>query len=318
MAASGQGENRRSDEKDDEKGVDGVQGTPSSSVEPPPPAVDASSGGTDGDAERPSYAGRLLVAAALVVLALGALAIVATLSDPNRLGLAFSGTAGPAVPVAEPGGAGAAASAAESGTGGVLTAPLDGRERATFELADALTRLDLRVDDLGEDLYRITVPADGALVPRPEVRGEQVRLGLTAAGRPGPAAVEVVLNSRVTWRLRLAGGITEQRLDLGAARLAGVDLVGTATRTDLRLPRVTGTLVVRVRGGMNRLDILVPGEPPVRVRAAAGAGSISVRGGRTDGVAAGTLLDDSGWDRAVDRLYVDLVAGANIVTVTAG
>ncbi|MGN9778486.1 hypothetical protein ACTMS0_22360 [Micromonospora sp. H33] len=306
--------------------------------------------GDGGEAARRSwpYGGRLLVAAALVVLALGALAIVATLSDPHRLGLAFSGggpTPGSAVPVAE-GGAGAAADASASGSGNAavpggdgasgsgdaasaggdaasgggdaVTAPRDGRERATFELADGLTLLDLRMGDLGEDLYRIVAPADGALLPRPEVLGDRVRLGLAATGRPGPAAVEVVLNARVTWRLRLVGAVTEQRLDLSAARLAGVDLVGGATRTDLRLPRIGGTLTVRVTGGVNRLDILVPGDPPVRVRAAAGAGSIAVGDERTDRVVAGALLGTAGWERSVDRLYVDLVAGADAVTVTAG
>lgn len=295
---------------------------PPATVEAPPPV------GTGNGPQRPSwpYAGRLLVAAALVVLALGALAIVATVSDPHRLGLPFTAggrAAGPALPVAEPGGAGAA-DAPESGDGDtasgrdVLTAARDGRERATFELADGLTRLDLRMADLGDDLYRMVPPDDGALAPRPEVLGDRLRLRLAPTGRPGPAAVEVVLNARVTWRLRLAGAVTEQRLDLSAARLAGVDLVGGATRTDLRLPRIGGTLTVRVTGGVTRLDVLVPGEPAVRVRAAVGAGSIAVGDERTDRVGAGTVLGTAGWDRAVDRLYVDLVAGADVVTVTAG
>ncbi|NJP35558.1 hypothetical protein [Micromonospora thermarum] len=292
------------------------------------PITEATPVGAD-DGQRPSwpYAGRLLVAAALVVLALGALAVVATVSDPHRLGLPFTAggrAAGPALPVAEPGGAGAA-DAPESGDGDaasggrdVLTAARDGRQRATFELAGGLTRLDLRMADLGDDLYRMVAPADGALVPRPEVLGDRVRLGLAPTGRSGPAAVEVVLNARVTWRLRLAGAVTEQRLDLSAARLAGVDLVGGATRTDLRLPRIGGTLTVRVSGGVTRLDVLVPGQPAVRVRAAAGAGSIAVGDERTDRVGAGTVLGSAGWDRAADRVYVDLVASADAVTVTAG
>jgi hypothetical protein len=52
----------------------------------------------------------------------------------------------------------------------------------------------------------------------------------------------------------------------------------------------------------------VPGDVPVRVRAAAGAGSVVLRDDRRVGVAAGALLSQPGWDRSVDRLYVDMVA----------
>ncbi|MCM0676831.1 hypothetical protein NCC78_19380 [Micromonospora phytophila] len=285
------------------------------------PQVDIVGDGS-ADPERPSWphGARLLVAAALVVLALGAVAVVATLSDPHRLGVAFSGggrTAGPTVTVAaDPGGLGAAAAtSAQPANGQVQTAPLAGRRRASFELVDGLTGFDLRVDDLGEELYRIGAPAGSGRRPRPEVLGDRVLLRLEPGDRPGPGTVEVVLNARVTWRLRLAGGVSEQRIDLTGARLAGVELVGGSARTDLRLPRVTGTVTVRLTGGVNRFDLQVPGSPPVRVRVAAGAGAVAIYDQRSDGVAAGSLLGSPGWDRSVDRVYVDLVAGANTVNV---
>ncbi|MGN9810491.1 hypothetical protein ACTMSW_14160 [Micromonospora sp. BQ11] len=315
MAVSGEQENRR-------------PGAGGGDVPTPVTDAVAEPAGKPGedDAARSAwpYSARLLIAAALVVLALGGVAVVVTLSDPQRLGIAFSGgePAGPRTgpvgrPAAEPGGLGAAAeaSARETAAGGVGTAPLAGRRRATFELVDGLTRLDLRVADLGDELYRIGTPTDGGLRAEAEVRGDVVRLRFAPSGRPGPHSAEVVLSSAVTWRLRLAGGVTEQRLDLTAARLAGVELAGGATRTELRLPEITGTVTVRMTGGMNRFDVVVPGTPPVRVRAAAGAGAVAVHGERTRGVAAGALLGSPGWDRFTDRLYVDLVAGVNTVTV---
>jgi hypothetical protein len=293
-----------------------------------------------------SRGARLLTAAALVVLALGVGAITVTLSHPDRLGVAFSGggrDVGPTVPVAaQPGGADAAESAAESAAepavkpaaesaaesvaesaagsaaDQAVTAPLAGRRRATFELVDGLTTLDLRVADLGEDLYRISAPADGGVVPEPEVLGERVQLHLRGSGRRGPAAVEVRLNSRVTWRLRQVGAVTEQVLDLTAARLAGIEFVGASTRTELRLPRVTGTLAVRMTGGVNELLVGVTGATPVRIRVGAGAGSVAAYDERRVGVAAGDIISSPDWDRSADRVDVDLVAGANTVTVGAG
>ena len=55
----------------------------------------------------------------------------------------------------------------------------------------------------------------------------------------------------------------------------------------------------------------------MRVRAGAGAGSVVVRDDRWDGVAAGSVLGTPGWDRSAERLYLDLVAGANSVLVSS-
>ncbi len=256
---------------------------------------------------------RLMVAAAVVVLALGAGAVAVTLANPDRLGVAFSGgrpDVGSTVPLAaEPGGGGASAD------GRLLTAPLAGRTRASFELVDGLTTFDLRIDDLGEDLYRIASPADGGVDPRPELVGDRLRLRMAPSGRRGPAVAEVVLNSRVTWRLRLAGGVTEQVLDLTRGRLAGLELAAGATRVDLRLPRVVGTLTVRLTGGINQLVVRVPGALPTRVRSGAGAGAVTVYDRHRQGVAAGAVISSPDWDRRADRVYVDMVAGANTVTV---
>ncbi|MGW1062689.1 hypothetical protein [Micromonospora rubida] len=257
---------------------------------------------------------RLLVAAAVVVLLLGAVTVAVTITNPGRLSVAFSGGSTGSGSTVPDGGRVAAPDGMEA-AGRILTAPLAGRDRAEFELVDGLTTFNLRTDDLGEDLYRITSPAGGGVVPRPETVGDGVRLRMAGSGTGGPGVVGVVLNSRVTWRLRLAGGVTEQVLDLTRGRLSGVELAAGATRTDLRLPRVTGTLTVRMSAGADQLVVRVPGSVPARVRLGAGAGSVTVYDGHRSGVAAGSLVGSPQWDRSVDRVYVDLVAGANAVTV---
>lgn len=156
------------------------------------------------------------------------------------------------------------------------------------------------------------------MTPHPEVRGDLVRVRMDETGGAGPAAVRVLFNSRAIWRLRLVGGVDQQVLDLGAARLAGVELIGGSSGTRLRLPTLTGSLTVRMTGGVHDLAVTVPGGAPVRVRVGAGAGAVAVYQDRRDGVAAGELISSPDWDRANARLYVDLVAGANTVTVAEG
>ncbi|WP_431883700.1 hypothetical protein [Micromonospora gifhornensis] len=283
------------------------------------PADPAVSDAESGDAGRTFSAGaRLLAAAAVLVLGLGASAVVVILSDPHRLGRVFTGEGPqPQVTAESSGGLGGAARAAAQTSEEVRTAPLAGRERATFELVDGVTRFELRMADLGQELYRITSPAESDARPRPELTADRLRLRMQQLA-DGPGEVEVLLNARVTWQVRITGGTTERRLDLTGGRLSGVEFAGGATRTELRLPRTRGTAVVRVTGGVNVFDVTVAGGAPVRVRANAGAGDVQVYDERRDGVPAGTVLGSPEWDRSVDRVFLDLVAGAHLVTVRRG
>ncbi|MET8529605.1 hypothetical protein [Micromonospora sp. NPDC005172] len=251
-----------------------------------------------------SVGARLLLSAAAVVLVLGAVAVAVIVSDPYSLGQTYGDT-------------GPRDTRQDAASDHTMTAPLAGRQKATFVLADGLTSFDLRVADLGEDLYRISGPAGSGVAVRPVLQGETVRLDVVATGASDGRAVRVLLSERVAWRLRLEGGVSEQVLDLARARLLGVDLVGGSARTEIILPPVDrGAVTVRMSGGTSRLTVRVPGTPPVRVRAGAGAGSVVVRGERWNGVAAGALLSTPGWDRSPNRIFLDLVAGVDTVTVT--
>jgi hypothetical protein len=294
-----------------------------------------------------STGSRLLVAAAAFVLLLGAAAVTVVIADPGRPGTTHAGGPDGTRPDGtrpdgtRPDGVGRAGGvadpdAADGRPGGtaaddrLLTAPLAGRQKGTFVLADGVSSFDLRVAELGNDLYRISSPADSSVVGRPTVSGETVRLELAESGERGTRAVRVLLNERVAWRLHLVGGVSRQVLDLTRGRLLGVELVGGSARTEILLPPVTAAsagagspdgasiLTVRLIGGTSQLDIRLAGEMPVRVRVGAGAGSVALGPDRWDGVGAGAVLGTPGWDRATERLYVDLVAGANQVTVSAG
>ncbi|MFI7434963.1 hypothetical protein [Micromonospora haikouensis] len=241
-----------------------------------------------------------------VILALLAAAALALASGPP--GLRAAGTA-PA-PAVDGGGP-----AAGGGLPHTVTAPLGGRARAAFELVTGTTAVDLRIADLGADLYRISTPADGDSAPRPVRTAEGVALHLTPTGRAGPGAVQIRLTSRVAWRLVMGGGASTQLLDLRAGRLIGVDLAGGTDRTELRLPAGDGSLAVRLTAGVNQLTVSVPDLRPVRVRAVRGAGSVTVHADRRVGVAGGAVITTPGWDTATDRLDLDLVGGADAVTV---
>ncbi|WP_328848107.1 hypothetical protein [Micromonospora zamorensis] len=284
------------------------------------------------------------MAAAAVVLVLGAAAVVVIVADPDRLGMTYSGAPDGTRPdgtrpdgtwpgdAGRPGGADPDSADGRPGAAGgeLLTAPLAGRQKGTFVLADGLSSFELGVADLGDDLYRISSPAGSGVLGRPTVVGETVRLEVVKSGASATRSLRVALNERVAWRLQLVGGVSSQVLDLTRARLLGVELAGGSSRTEILLPPITATstgnasdpdstsiMTVRLIGGTSQLDIRAAGETPVRVRVGAGAGSVVVRDNRWDGVAAGAVLSTPGWDRSAARLFLDLVAGANTVTVSS-
>ncbi|MFF0469499.1 hypothetical protein ACFYPX_18960 [Micromonospora zamorensis] len=312
-------------------------GTDREPESPPEPAGDATPG-------RWSTGVRLLAAAAAVVLVLGAAAVAVIVADPDRLGMTYSGAPDGTRPdgtrpdgtwpgdAGRPGGEDPDSADGRPGAAGgeLLTAPLAGRQKGTFVLADGLSSFELGVADLGDDLYRISSPAGSDVLGRPTVVGETVRLEVVKSGASATRSLRVALNERVAWRLQLVGGVSSQVLDLTRARLLGVELAGGSSRTEILLPPITATstgnasdpdstsiMTVRLIGGTSQLDIRAAGETPVRVRVGAGAGSVVVRDDRWDGVAAGAVLSTPGWDRSAARLFLDLVAGANTVTVSA-
>ncbi|MEV8504046.1 hypothetical protein AB0368_04330 [Actinoplanes sp. NPDC051475] len=199
-------------------------------------------------------------------------------------------------------------SAPPPAAGHIATGPRDGRTAAALELVDGAKTVTLRTADLGDDLYRISTPA-GA--PRADERDGKVRVRLDGT----PEAVDVALNTRVRWDLRVAGGAQLSTIDLTGARVGGVDLSGGASRINLTLPEPDGTLSVRMSGGVSLFDVRTAGSAPVRVRLGSGASQVVLDGRTHRGVAAGRTFTPPSWAGTTDRVDVDAVAGLSALTV---
>ena len=107
---------------------------------------------------------------------------------------------------------------------------------STFALLDGADAVDVRIADLGADLYRVTTP-DGARVrPQVTIDGGIVHLHLTHHDGAGPADVTVLLSSDVRWRLDVEAGTGSLRADLRDGATDGVDVVGGSGSVTLALP----------------------------------------------------------------------------------
>jgi hypothetical protein len=241
---------------------------------------------------------------------------------------------------------------ARSGSG-PASGPVGDLRDATLEVTGGADTVSVRSEDLGDDLYVIAGP-DGSDVERDDgvirVRlddddadadadadgddgDDEVRRGPVwddenpngrwAEGR-GDAGVdetddaddiEIRLNSRVRWTLRLTGGADATTVDMSAGHLAGVEFAAGVTRIRLALPRPDGTVAVRMLAGASEFDVTAPAGVPARVRLGSGAGSVTVDGSTRTGVAQGTVLTPPSWESAADRYDIEAVAGVSRLTL---
>jgi len=197
-----------------------------------------------------------------------------------------------------------------------VSGPLGGRQEAQFDLLSGADSVTVRSADIGDDLYRASTPDGSSVIPRVTEINDRIELTLYNSGVAGPATAEVLLSSKVRWRLKLAGGGSEEVVDFAAGKLSAVELTAGAGRIELSLPAPEGTLVVTLAGGAGELIVRLPQGAPVQVRLGSGAGGVTVDGKKHEGLAAGTVLTPDGWDKAADWLDVDAAGGVSTVTVS--
>jgi hypothetical protein len=142
---------------------------------------------------------------------------------------------------------------------------------ATFELADDTGDLRVTVGPLGDQPIRVSAGLT-------TLTGATVRLSVPPTG---PARVDVVLNNRITWAVRMTGGVQHAGFDLRGGAVSRFDLIGGATRIDMTLPRSGRVVPIRMSGGVHTWRIHTTGEVPVHARFRRGAGPVDLNGHQT-------------------------------------
>jgi hypothetical protein len=198
-----------------------------------------------------------------------------------------------------------------------VSVPLGGRQRAELAVLSGATSITVGTSARPGPLISASTPDTAGSVPVLAVSGGTVQLTLRDSGTGGgPAAVTVMLNPGVAWRLTLSGGASQTAVFLGTGRLRGADFTAGSSQVTMRLPRPRGTVKIVLAGGASQVRLTAPAGVPARLALDGGASTATLAGQTTTGIAGGTVLTAPGWASAANRY--DIQAPAGVADISFG
>ena len=199
-----------------------------------------------------------------------------------------------------------------------ISAPRGSLSRGRLELTRGAARLTVRSAEI-PDLFRArfdrlapSVSVDGGAVtvryPRFSPRS-WLRLWAHHGG-------QVTLNDDVTWEIRIRRGVAHLDADLRDLKVESVDVSQGASRVDVRLPRPSGVVPVRVGGGASHVRIRRPAGTPVRLRIGRGVADLTFDEQELGAVGGRLRLESPQAGSAGDRYDIEVSGGAAHLQVT--
>lgn len=123
----------------------------------------------------------------------------------------------------------------------------------------------------------------------------------------------VGLTGEVPLDLKLEGGASRTRLDLGETKLRRLELKTGASETTVILPRAAGATDVRAEAGAASLSFIVPTGVAARIRSRMGLGSSQVDESRFPRIGDG--YESADFSSAANRVDLDIQGGVGSVRV---
>jgi hypothetical protein len=245
------------------------------------------------------------------------------------------GAPGPGRPPASPPQAGQERGQLVTGTGHVAALPASvlpgggtARQVVTLVIVSGAPSVTVTAAPLGGTLVRaVTAGGYGARPVLSAVQGpgtgggQATTIGVSlapagaAAGPAGHAALALTVSAAVAWQLDFGGGTTSTSVNMAGGHVAGLAFGMGSASVQVALPRLEGTVTLRLEGGASQLSVSAPAGVPARVTAGDGAARVTLGAAAWSGVAPGTVLAQPGWAAAAGRLDIDAASGVSQVTV---
>lgn len=196
-----------------------------------------------------------------------------------------------------------------TGTAEELAVPLGLVEAGRLVFARGASHLTLRVDGSMDDLYRARF--EGKV---PEIRADGGTVTVRYRMSLRPPRGEIILSGKVPWSIRARMGMSHVVAELEDLRLTDLEISGGSSHLEMRLPRPTESVRVRIGGGARDVELIRPAGVPVRVHIGSGVSKLEVddfrlgAGGKTD-------WRSPDYEGADGRYEIEIGAGASAVKV---
>ena len=190
--------------------------------------------------------------------------------------------------------------------------------RGRLEFARGAARLTVQGEGIPE-LFRARFdrPAPSVSLHEGAVTVRYPRFSLRGWLRPWVRrGGQVTLNKDVSWDLSIQGGGAHLDADLRDLQLEALDVRQGASRLDLRLPRPSGVVPVRIGGGASHVRIRRPAGTPARLHISRGVADLTFDK-QEFGAVGGRLRLESPQAGAAEGSYqIEIAGGAAHVQVT--
>ncbi|GAB6902138.1 hypothetical protein JCM9957A_52280 [Kineosporia succinea] len=190
----------------------------------------------------------------------------------------------------------------------------NGQDRARLVVSGGTDRLTITAADLGGDLVQARTPGAQRAVPVIRESGDAVTVSAEGRDESGGGGTDLTvrLSRDVRWDVRVDGGTSLLRLDLGEARLGGVDVTQGVQTVDVRLPRPDGVLAARISGGAGAVRVVVPPGVVARATFTGGAGGADLDGFHHGGLSAGDVLTTPPGASGTEADRVDVLLNSGV------
>ncbi|MBA3947577.1 MAG: MarR family transcriptional regulator [Herpetosiphonaceae bacterium] len=201
----------------------------------------------------------------------------------------------------------------------IFSAPLAELSSARLVVSSGISRLTVRADEAMAELYQARFEGQVPSVVAKE-GGVTIRYPrrLWVPGREQRVA-EVNLSVAIPWRIVIQGGASEIEARLLGLNLAGLEVKAGASMIRLELPTPSGTVPIRISGGVSGITIWRPAGVAARVHLKGWISSALVFDDQTfRDVGNDVRLQSPGYQVTTPCYDIEVAGSANDVTITSG
>ena len=149
--------------------------------------------------------------------------------------------------------------------------------------------------------------------PEIEAGADTVRVRLRHERR---SSCVLSLSPATTWEIHIEGGAVRLDADLQGLRLVSFSVSGGVSRATIHLPMPSGTVPLRVEGGVDTLHIERPSPAAIRLHLVRGSSRISLDGVRLGSAGGGTTWESPDYASVRDRYDLEIGSGVSGLTMS--